>query len=191
MKLLLPDALHHRMQRLVNVAPGGYRSVVTGLSVRLVEVMAGTALLLLPAHQHRLLATVTIIGIAIALVAPATAGSGLALAGAVGGWLASAGWQATPELPRTIAFGYGLYLLHTCCALAAAAPLTAQLSWSVVRKWSLRMLLASAGAAVLIAVTSTLGRIDSSVALQTAGVVGAVALLAIPVWFVSRSEAGD
>jgi hypothetical protein len=169
---------------------GHFRGLLVGLLVRLVLLLAGSLLVLLPEQRHSLIIVFTLIGVGIALVAPASMGSALALAGGIGCWL-SGGLQAAPDLPRAIAFGYAIYVLHSCTALTAAAPLSSQLSSGVVRNWLFRSLLASAIAAVFIALTATVGRLESSVALQAAGLVGVLAMIAIPLWFLSRPTSQD
>jgi hypothetical protein len=168
--------------------PARRRYPLAALGVRLVTVLAGVAVLAIPAEYHLWWTWLTVAGVLVALVSPDRAGAGLALGAAIGNWLAAYGWQATPPLASTAGFALALYLLHTSTALAAALPLSAQLRGPVLRSWLGRCLVELAVAAVLAAASYGLGRPGGTSTLHLLGLLGVLVLVGIPVLLLHRSR---
>ena len=72
--------------------------------VRVVQVVAGGAVFLLPAHHHTICDVLLILGLVTAVVSPARNGPGLALIGGLWGWLLSDGAYAHPPVDRVLPF---------------------------------------------------------------------------------------
>jgi len=167
---------------------GAPRYWLAGLGVRLAIVIAGLALLWIPDGPGMAWTVLTAVGVLVAVGSPAQGGAGLALGAAIGSWFAAYGWHGTPPLAATVTFAVALYLLHTATALAAAAPLTAQLRAPVISRWLRRCLVELAVAAALAAGSYGLGRPGSSSLLQLLGLAGVLVLIGIPVLLLHRSR---
>lgn len=157
-----------------------------GLAVRLVILLAGLAVLAIPAEHHLMWTLLTVAGVLVAVGSPDRAGAGLALGAAIGSWLAAYGWQGTPPLAATAAFAFALYLLHTSTALAAAVPLGVRLRGPVLRRWLRRCSVELAVAAALAAISYGLGRPGGTTGLQLLGLLGVLVLVAVPVLLLHR-----
>jgi hypothetical protein len=168
--------------------PRQHRYPLVGLSIRLVTLLAGLALLAIPAEHYLAWTVLLVAGVLVAIASPDQGGAGLALGAAIGSWFAGYGWHGSPPLAATAGFALALYLLHTSTALAAAVPLSAQLRGPVLRRWLRRCLLELAVAAALAAASYGLGRPGSSSALQLLGLLGALALVGVPVLLLQRSR---
>ncbi len=168
--------------------PAPRRYPPAGLAVRLVIVLAGVAVLAIPAERHLVWASLTVAGVLVAATSPERAGAGLALGAAIGSWLAAYGVHGTPPLASTAAFALALYLLHTSTALAAAIPLSARLRGPVLSRWLRRCSVQLAVAAVLGAASHGLGRPDSSSALHLLGLLGVLLLVAVPALLLNRPD---
>jgi len=169
-------------------AAGPRRYSLAGFGVRLVILLAGLALLLIPATPGLAWSLLLAAGVLVAVGSPDQGGAGLALGAAVGSWFAAYGWHGTPPLAGTAAFAVALYLLHTATALAAAVPLTAQLRVSVLSRWVRRCLVELAVAAALAAASYGLGRPGGSSVLQLLGLAGVLVLIGVPVLLAHRSR---
>jgi hypothetical protein len=168
--------------------PEHRRYALAALAVRLAVLLAGLALVEIPAEHHRLWMILTVLGVLVAVANPARGGAGLALGSAIGGWFAGYGWHGTPPLAATAGFALALYVLHTGTALAAAVPLGVQLRAPVLSRWLRRCLIELAVAAVLAAASYGLGRPGSSSAWQLLGLLGVLVLIAVPVLLLKRSD---
>jgi hypothetical protein len=168
--------------------PEHRRYALAAFGVRLAMLLAGLALVELPARHHPLWVILTSIGALVAVINPAGAGAGLALGSAIGGWFAGFGWHGAPPLAATVGFALSLYVLHTATALAAAVPLSTQLRAPVLGRWSRRCLLELAVAGVLAATSYGLGRPAGSDLLQLLGLLGVLVLIGVPVLLLNRSE---
>lgn len=168
--------------------PEHRRYALAALGVRMAVLLAGLALVGIPARHHPLWVILTSIGVLVAVTNPARGGAGLALGSAIGGWFAGYGWHGAPPLGATVGFALALYVLHTGTALAAAVPLSAQLRAPVLSRWLRRCLVELAVAAVLAAASYGLGRPGSSTVLQLLGLLGVLVLIAVPVVLLNRSE---
>lgn len=168
--------------------PGQQRYSPAALGVRLVIVLAGLALLWIPAGPGLAWTVLTAAGVLVAVGSPDQGGAGLALGAAIGSWFAAYGWHGTPSLAATAAFAIALYLLHTGTALAAAVPLTVQLRAPVLSRWLRRCLVELAVAAALAAASYGLGRPGSSSLLQLLGLLGVLVLIGVPVLLLHRSR---
>lgn len=157
-----------------------------GLAVRLVIVLAGLAVLVIPDERHLAWTLLTAAGVLVAVSSPDRAGPGLALGAAIGSWLAAYGWDVTPPLAATVAFALALYLLHTGTALAAAVPLGVRLRGPVLRRWLRRCSVELAVAAALAAISYGLGRPGGTSGLQLLGLLGVLVLIGIPVLLLHR-----
>jgi hypothetical protein len=164
------------------------RYSLAGLGVRVVMVLAGLALLAIPASHNAFWTALTVLGVLVAVGSPSQAGAGLAFGGAIGGWLNGYGWQATPPLAATAAFAFALYLLHTSTALAAAVTLRVRLQPVVLRRWLQRCLVELAVAAVLGTLSYGFSRPDGSNALVLLGLAGVLVLVGVPVLLLHGSR---
>ncbi|MEO6503112.1 MAG: hypothetical protein ABIQ09_14545 [Jatrophihabitantaceae bacterium] len=166
--------------------PAWRRYPSAGLAVRLVILVAGVAVLVIPAEHHPAWTLLTVAGVLVAAGSPDRVGAGLALGSAIGGWLAAYGWHGTPPLAATAAFALALYLLHTSTALAAAVPLGVRLRGPVLRRWLRRCSVELAVAAALAAASYGLGRPGGASGLQLLGLLGVLVLVGIPVLLLHR-----
>ena len=168
--------------------PAQRRYLPAALGVRLAIVLAGLALLWIPAGPGLAWRVLVAAGVLVAVGSPDQGGAGLALGAGIGSWFAAYGWHGTPPLPATAAFAVALYALHTATALAAAVPLTTQLRAPVLSRWLRRCLVELAVAAALAVASYGLGRPGSSSALLLLGLLGVLALIGIPVLLLHRSR---
>jgi hypothetical protein len=162
----------------------------SALAVRLVVLLAGLAVLLIPG-EHRLIPIgAVLLGIAIAVISPERGGPALAVAAGIGGWFARYGVHGSPPVLRVLGFGLALYLLVSATALAAAVPLTSRLDGQAARRWALRWLgyvgVAGVFAALSYGIDASLEGYGSY-PIELAGLVGAVAVVGCAVWLFSRS----
>lgn len=164
------------------------RPGLAGPGVRLVIVLAGLALLVIPPEHDPVWTTLTVVGVLVAIGSPHQGGAGLGLGAAIGSWFAAYGWDGTPPLAAVVAFALALYLLHTSTALAAAVPLGVRLRPEVLRRWLWRCLVELAVAAVLGAASYGLVRPSSSSGLVLLGLAGVLVLVGVPVLLLHRSR---
>jgi hypothetical protein len=162
------------------------RYLLGGAGVRLVILLAGLALLAIPAEPNLVWVVLTVAGVLVAVGSPGQGGAGLALGASIGSWIAAYGWEGAPPLGATVEFALALYLLHTSTALAAAVPLGVQLRAPVLRRWLRRCLLELAVAAALGAASYGFGRPGSSSVLQLLGLLGVLVLAGVPVLLLHR-----
>jgi hypothetical protein len=168
--------------------PAHRRYALTAFGVRLAVLLAGLALVEIPARHHPLWVVLTVVGVLVAVTNPARGGAGVALGSAIGGWFTGYGWHGAPPLAATVGFALALYVLHTGTALAAAVPLSVQLRAPVLSRWVRRCLIELAVAAVLTAASYGLGRPSSSSALQLLGLLGVLVLIGVPVLLLNRTD---
>jgi hypothetical protein len=180
-------------QRRVSLAPvfeQRRRWTASAACVRLVQVLAGTAVLLLPSRHIVIVVVLLVVGVVAAVVSPARNGQAAALLGGVLGWLFSDGLAGSPSLPRVLMFAVALFVLHDSTSLAAAVPMTCQLRPEAMLGWLRRSLLALLGAGLLAAITLGVGAIvqgSTSAPLQLVGSAGVLALLGVTAWLYTRS----
>jgi hypothetical protein len=177
-------------RRMLTIDLGRFRSwTLSALAVRLVVVLAGVAVLLIPAHHRAVLMLALLLGIAIAAFSPDRGGPTLAMAAGVAGWFAGTGVHGSPSVPRVLGFAVAMYLLLSSTALAAAVPVTARLLAPAARRWALRWLLhlgvAGAFAAASYGVEAELSGYGSY-QVELAGLLGAVAVVGCAVWLFTR-----
>lgn|GEM_PF-2692393 len=161
---------------------------LAGLAVRAVTVLAGLAVLTIPAAHDPVWTALTVLGVLVAVGSPGQGGAGLALGSAVGGWFAAYGAHGSPPLAATAGYALALYLIHTSTALAAAVPLGVPMHTVVLTRWLRRCLLELAVAAGLVAASYALGRPGSSSTLLLLGLLGVLVLVGVPVLLLHRSH---
>ncbi|HST46638.1 hypothetical protein [Jatrophihabitans sp.] len=159
-----------------------------GLAVRAVTVLAGLAVLTIPAAHDPVWTVLTVLGVLVAVGSPGQGGAGLALGSAVGGWFAAYGAHGSPPVAATAGYALALYLIHTSTALAAAVPLGVPVRAPVLLSWLRRCLVELAVAAVLAAASYGLARPDPSSALLLLGLLGVLVLVGLPVLLLHRSR---
>ncbi|MEO6701678.1 MAG: hypothetical protein ABI140_03675 [Jatrophihabitantaceae bacterium] len=162
----------------------------SAVAVRLVVLLAGVAVLLVPAQPKPIVFPLLVIGLAIAVTSPARGGAAVAVIAGIAGWFACYGTHGAPPVWRVLAFGCALYLLHSSAALAGAVPISARLDRPTALRWARRWLLhvAIAGALAAISYASTSGLPGSASQLaELAGLTGAVLVLGVIGWLFSRS----
>jgi hypothetical protein len=159
-----------------------------GVGVRLVTLLAGLALLAIPAEHDLAWTALTLAGVLVAVGSPDHGGAGLALGAAIGSWFTGYGVHGSPPLAATVGFALALYLLHTSTALAAVVPLGVPLRGPVLTRWLRRCLVELAVAAALAAGSYALGRPGSSSTLQLLGLLGVLVLVGVPVLLLQRSR---
>lgn len=165
---------------------GEWRSWWAGLGVRLVIVLAGLAVLAIPAGHDPVWTALVVAGVLVAAGSPRQGGAGLALGAGIGSWLAGYGWDGTPPLADTLPFALALYLLHTATALAAAVPVGVRVRAEVLRRWLGRCLVELAVAAVLVAASYGVGHPNGSSVLVLLGLAGVIVLIGVPVLVLHR-----
>jgi hypothetical protein len=162
----------------------------SALTVRLVVLLAGLAVLLIPGEHRVIPFGAVLLGIVVAVTSPDRGGPALAVAAGIGGWFARYGVHGSPPVLRVLCFAFALYLLLSATALAAAVPLTARLDGQAARRWTLRWLGCAAVAGVFAAISYG---VDASLEgygsypVELAGLVGAVAVVGCAVWLFTRS----
>lgn len=176
------------MNRLDALREAARQRWLAGLGVRLVVVLAGLAVLVVPAEHDPVWTTLTVVGVLVAVGSPRQGGAGLALGGGIGSWFAAYGWDASPPPAHIVAFALALYLLHTSTALAAAVPLGVRLRAEVPRRWLWRCLVELTVAGVLGAASYGLVRTSTSSALVLLGLAGVLLLVGVPVLLLHRSR---
>jgi hypothetical protein len=150
------------------------------LAVRVAIVLAGIAVIVLPGHPRPFIVIVTACGVAVAVTSPARAGAAVAIGGAIAGWLAAQGWHGSPSVLRTVSFALALYVLNSSTALAAAVPLSSRLHPRVALRWARRCLLVLAISAVFVTFNYSLDELAGSGVLIVAGLLGTIAVTAVP-----------
>jgi hypothetical protein len=177
-------------RRVLILDPARVRAwTLSALAVRLVVVLAGLAVLVIPAHHRAVLELALLIGIAIAAASPERGGPALALAAGIAGWFAGSGVHGSPSVVRVLAFALAMYLLLSSTALAGAVPLTSQLESRAALRWSVRWLLNVAVAGVFTAASYGIGaglEGYGSSQVELLGLLGAVAVVGCAVWLFSR-----
>lgn len=147
--------------------------------IRMVVMLAGVALIVLPEHVYLLPAAVTGFGVLVAATVPAEIGSTFATGAFIVCWIFAAGLDATPGLFRTLLAAVALYLLHQATALAAFVPLGSRVDPAVVRRWGRQCVLPLAIAAAVIVVDEVVPRTRGSAAVVLAGLVGVLLALGV------------
>lgn len=162
------------------------RPAPVALAIRFsVLAFAGLAVLLVPQPTTGLV-VLTVVGAVVAAVLPANAGAVLVLSAVVLAWVVSYGTDATPPLPRTVLFAVATYLLHSSTALAGSVPLAADVRLDVVASWAIRCVPGGVVAVVAGVGVSVIGRVDGSLTLDVAGVLGVLATAGAGVWLARR-----
>ncbi len=159
-----------------------------GLAVRAVTVLAGLAMITVPADPDPVWTVLTVLGVLVAVRSPGQGGAGLALGSGVGGWFAAYGAHGSPPLAATAGYALALYLIHTSTALAAAVPLAVPMRAPVLSRWLRRCLIELAVAAGLAAVSYGFGRPGSSSTVLLLGLLGVLVLVGVPVLLLNRAR---
>lgn len=180
---LLPAKPHR--ERVLTFVPD-WRERATwsrsALLVRLVQVVAGIAVFLLPEHHHTICDVLVVLGLLTAVVSPARNGQGLVLIGAVWSWVLGDGIHTVPPLARVLAFTLALFVLWNATTLASTSPLNCVIRPELVRHWLYRSGTALAVSAALIGLVYLVGSSTSGATtpgLQLAGVVGVLVIVAV------------
>lgn len=113
---------------------------------------------------------------------PDSAAPAVVLGVMVAEWLIAYGLRGSPPVGRTIALAADLYLVHTVAALCGALPPTARLERQLVVRWSGHVALTAVASAALIGIGYAVGQLPGSLTLELIGLVGAVVVVAVPVW---------
>lgn len=160
------------------------------LLIRLVQLVAGAALLLLAPGFRPLVVVFMLVGLFGAVVSPSRTGPTIALAAGIAGWIWGYGPHGSPPVIQVLAFALALFVLQDATALASTVPLTADLRPEALSGWLWRSAVALLVAGVLIAVVYGLGALVSfhtSYPLELAGLFGVIAVLGAGAWLFSRS----
>jgi len=158
--------------------------------VRLAQLVAGLAVLLLMPHARLLLTVIMLLGLLGAVVSPARTGQLIVLAAGIAGWVFGYGPHGSPPVARVLAFAVALFLLHDSTSLASTVPLTAELRPEALFGWLRRSAVTLLVAGVLIGVVYGVGALvsyRSSYPLVLAGLLGITATLGVAAWLFSRS----
>jgi hypothetical protein len=181
--------LRRRMVRLPSLAERRqWRR--SALAIRLAQVAAGLAVLLLVPGFRLSVTVVLLLGLLGAVVSPSRTGQLLVLAAGIAGWVFGSGAHGTPAVPRVLAFAVALFVLHDATSLASTVPMTADLRPEVVRGWLLRSGTTLLVAGVLTGVVYAVGGLvnfHSGYPLELAGLTGIAVALGVAAWLFSRS----
>jgi len=134
--------------------------------VRLAQLVAGLAVLLLTPHARPLLTVVMLLGLLGAMVSPARTGQLIVLAAGIAGWVFGYGPHGSPPVARVLAFAVALFLLHDSTSLASTVPLTAELRPEALFGWLRRSAVTLLVAGVLIGVVYGVGLLPGDVAIH-------------------------
>lgn len=167
----------------------------SAIAVRLVQVIAGVAVFLLPQHHHTICDLLLILGLAVAVISPARNGPGLALIGGLSSWVFSGGVDHHPPLDRVLPFALAVFVLWSATALAAIAPLDCIIRPELRRHWLRQSGLGVLASAVLIGLVYAVDAVTSgptTAPLQFAGTLGVLAVVAVgAVLFTRMSRSED
>ncbi|MFL6164143.1 MAG: hypothetical protein ACJ74U_18225 [Jatrophihabitantaceae bacterium] len=162
----------------------------SALLVRLVQLVAGIAVLLLEPEFRRLVALAMALGLVTAVLSPSRSGQAIAVGAGIAGWVFGYPTHAAPPVARVFLFALALFVLHDSTSLASTVPLTADLRREAVLGWLRRSALALLLAGVLALVVYGVGLLVSfttSYPLEVAGMFGIVGTLGVAAWLFSRS----
>jgi hypothetical protein len=162
----------------------------SALLIRLVQVLAGVAVLLLAPHVRLLVVVWLLLGLLIAVLSPSRSGQAVAVGAGIAGWVFGYGAHGSPPVVRVLAFALALFLLHDATTLAATVPLAAELRREALLAWLRRSGLALLVAGLLTLVVygvGTLVNFTTSYPLVLAGLLGIVTALCVTAWLFSRS----
>jgi len=158
--------------------------------IRVVQLLAGAALLLLAPGSRPLVVIVMLVGLFGAVVSPTRTGPAIALGAGIAGWIWGYGPHGSPPVLQVLAFALAMFVLQDASALASTVPMTAELRPEALHGWLWRSAVALLVAAVLIAVVygvSALVSFHTSYPLEVGGLFGVIAVLAAGAWLFSRS----
>jgi len=160
------------------------------LLIRLVQLVAGAALLLLAPGTRPLVVILMLAGLFGAVVSPSRTGPAIALGAGVAGWIWGYGPHGSPPVIQVLAFALALFVLHDATSLAGTVPITADLRPEALHGWLRRSVVALLVAGVLIGVVygvDALVSFHTSYPLEVAGLFGVIAVLGAGAWLFSRS----
>lgn len=166
----------------------GSRPALAPVLVRLGVLVAGLGTILAQPRLHSVPTVVMVLGVVLAAALPARVGATVASAGFVLAWTTAYGWHATASVPRTLCAAAGLYALHATSSLAGFLPLDARVDIHVLRRYLLRCTSVICGAAAIIGISYAIPRFTGSALIELAGLVGVLAVVAVPGWLVLRSR---
>jgi len=158
--------------------------------IRMVQLAAGVALLLLAPGTRPLVVVFMLVGLFGAVVSPSRTGPAIALAAGIAGWIWGYGPHGSPPVVQVLAFALALFVLQDATSLASTVPMTADLRPEALHGWLWRSAVALLVAAVLIAVVygvRALVSFHKSYPLEVAGLFGVIAVLGAGAWLFSRS----
>lgn len=116
------------------------------------------------------------------LLVPDSSAPAVVLGVMVAEWLIAYGLRGSAPAGRTIALAADLYLVHTVAALCGALPPTAKLEDQLLVRWSGHVALTAVASAAVIGIGYAVGQLPGSLTLELVGLVGAVVVVAVPVW---------
>jgi len=183
-------ALLHRRVPLVPVLAEQRRWTRSALIVRLVQLIAGLAVLLLLPDLRTLIVVAMLFGLALAVTRPAHTGKFIAMGVGIAGWVLGYDSHASPPVLKVLAFALALFVLHDSTSLAATVPMGATLRREAALGWLRRSGLALLLAGLLTAVVYGAGALldlTTSYPLEVAALFGIVATLAVAGVLFSRS----
>ena len=130
---------------------------------------------------------ITVVGL-IALLAtvqfPDSGAPVMVLGAMVAEWLIAYGLRGSPPVARTLLLAADLYLVHTLAALCAAMPPTSRADAQLYLRWSGHVAVTFLATGVVAGIGYAVGLLPGSLTLELVGLVGAVVIVAVPVWLV-------
>lgn len=166
----------------VATAPSWGRRHGVAYGARLGALLAAVGAALLEPVPTAALVLVALFAAAASAARPTRFGAAPPLAVLLALWLVGYGTDTEPSLPRTIAFGLVLVVLHECVALASAVPASAFATAALLVRWLAHLVpeaLAVVAVAGLVAIT---GRMAGSPAVDIIGLAAVLGVLAALMW---------
>ncbi|HEX3811430.1 MAG TPA: hypothetical protein VHX59_01205 [Mycobacteriales bacterium] len=147
--------------------------------------VAGFAVLHQPwASAAGFLTVIGLLGVLATMVLPDSAAAALVLGTLIAEWLLAYGIHGSPPVVTTLLLALDLYLVHTVAALCGAMPASAELDRQLLVRWSGHIGLTLVASGVVVAIGYGVGHLPGSLTLELLGLLGAVAVVAVPVWLV-------
>jgi hypothetical protein len=157
------------------------------IALRVVLLLAGLGLVLLPQHLHLVPVLLTVVGLNVAVAFPSRGGSLVLFGAFLLSWTSATGWHSTPSVWRTVLAVLAVYVVHVTSALAAFVPVEARVDRGVLVRYLRGTVPAVLAAAVLVAADLLIPRAHGSAVIE---LVGAVALAAVVVGVVAAIRLG-
>ncbi len=178
------------LARFFTAAVAAFRTVgdmpAPQLLLRAALLATGTGAVFVP-HQPwiggmAVLLGVGILGALMAAIAPDSPGATITLVAVAVVWVIAYGLHGVPPIALTMALAADLYLFHTLAALCAAMPPTARIDAGLLVGWGRQALVTLVVSGVVAAGAFGLPRLRGSLPLELVGLLGVIALTAVPVW---------